>query len=71
MTDAGEPSCYEEAVSDKHKNEWLEAIQDEMKSLYENDTFDLVSLPKGMLGICRIGILTIRIKTRLTGWPMW
>jgi hypothetical protein len=26
MTDAGEPSCYEEAVSDKHKNEWSEAI---------------------------------------------
>jgi hypothetical protein len=47
MTDEGEPSCYEEAVSDEHKNEWSEAMQDEIKSLYENDTFDLVSLPKG------------------------
>jgi ATP-binding cassette subfamily B (MDR/TAP) protein 1 len=47
MTDAGEPSCYEEAVFDEHKNEWSEAMQDEIKSLYENDTFDLVSLPKG------------------------
>jgi hypothetical protein len=41
------PSYYEEAVSNEHKNEWSEAIQDEMKSLYENDTFELVSLPKG------------------------
>ena len=47
MTDAGEPSCYEEAVSDEHKNEWSESMQDEMKSMYENDTFDLLSLPKG------------------------
>jgi hypothetical protein len=47
MIDTGEPSCYEEAVSDEHKNEWSEAMQDEMKSLYENDTFELVSLPKG------------------------
>ena len=27
--------------------EWLEAMQDEMNSLYENDTFELVNLPKG------------------------
>ena len=26
MTDAGEPSCYEEAVSDEHKNEWSESM---------------------------------------------
>ena len=37
MTDAGEPSCYEEAVSDEHKNECSEAMKDEMKSLYEDE----------------------------------
>jgi hypothetical protein len=47
MTDTGESTCYDEIVSDEHKNEWSEAMQDEMKSLYENDTFELVNLPKG------------------------
>jgi hypothetical protein len=46
MTDAGEPLCYEESMSDEHKNEWSEAMQDGMKSLYD-DTFELVNLPKG------------------------
>jgi hypothetical protein len=44
--EAGDPSCHEEAVSDEHNNEWLEAMHDEMKSMYENYTFELVSLPK-------------------------
>jgi hypothetical protein len=30
-----------------HKNECSEAMQDEMKSLYENDAFELVYLTKG------------------------
>ena len=47
LTDAGEPSCYEEAMSDEHKNHWLEAMEDEMNSLHENNTFELVKLPKG------------------------
>ena len=47
LTDGGEPSCYEEAMSDQHKDQWLDAMQDEMNSLYENTTFELVNLPKG------------------------
>ena len=34
-------------MSDENKEEWSEAMQDEMNSLYENDTFELVKLPKG------------------------
>jgi len=34
-------------MSDENKNEWSEAMQDEMKSQYDNDTFELVKLPKG------------------------
>jgi Reverse transcriptase (RNA-dependent DNA polymerase) len=30
----------------KHKNKWLEAIQDEMKFLHENSTFKLVKLSR-------------------------
>ena len=26
---------------------WVDAMQDEMKSLHDNHTFDLVKLPKG------------------------
>jgi hypothetical protein len=47
LIDAGKPSCYEEALSNEHNNEWSEAIQDKIKSLYENDTFELMSLTKG------------------------
>ena len=48
LTDRGEPECYEEAMEDEHKNQWIEAMQDEMKSLHENHTYELVKLPKGM-----------------------
>ena len=34
-------------MEDEHKEEWIEAMQDEMKSLHENNTFELVKLPKG------------------------
>jgi hypothetical protein len=62
MTDAGDPPCYEEAVSDQHKNEWLEAIKDEMKSLYENYTFELVSLPKGKKALNKKWVYIVNIE---------
>ncbi|GKD00293.1 putative RNA-directed DNA polymerase [Tanacetum coccineum] len=33
LTNEGEPECYTEAIEDKHKKEWFDAMQDEMKSL--------------------------------------
>ncbi|GJX81204.1 putative RNA-directed DNA polymerase [Tanacetum coccineum] len=47
LTDGGEPEYYAEAMEDKHKKEWFDAMQDEIKSLYENNTFVLTKLPKG------------------------
>ncbi|KAJ0796583.1 putative RNA-directed DNA polymerase [Helianthus annuus] len=47
LSDGGEPECYTEAMEDEHKREWFEAMQDEMNFLYENNTFELVKLPKG------------------------
>ncbi|GJY76876.1 putative RNA-directed DNA polymerase [Tanacetum coccineum] len=47
LTDGGEPECYAEAMEDEHKKEWFEAMEDEMNSLHENNTFELVKLPKG------------------------
>ncbi|KAL5842405.1 hypothetical protein ACOSQ3_013008 [Xanthoceras sorbifolium] len=47
LTDGGEPENFEEAMDDESKQKWIEAMQDEMKSLHENKTFELVKLPKG------------------------
>ncbi|GJX70823.1 putative RNA-directed DNA polymerase [Tanacetum coccineum] len=46
LTDGGEPECYAEAMKDEHKKEWFEAMEDEMNSLRENNTVELVKLPK-------------------------
>ena len=47
LTDGGEPECFKEAMSYQHKNELVKAIQENIKSLNENHTYDLVKLPKG------------------------
>ena len=46
LTDGGEPETYQEVMSHEKKGEWLSAMQDEMNSLHENHTYDLVKLPK-------------------------
>ena len=46
MTNGGEPKCFEEALASEEKQNWLDAIQDEMKSLHDNHTYDLVKLSK-------------------------
>ncbi|KAL6350220.1 hypothetical protein AAG906_004163 [Vitis piasezkii] len=43
----GEPESYEEAMGVENKMKWVDAMQDEMKSLHENHSFELVKLPKG------------------------
>ena len=47
ITDRGEPECYEEAMTHDKKKDWIKAMQEEIKSLHENKTYDLVQLPKG------------------------
>ncbi|CAL9003904.1 unnamed protein product [Prunus brigantina] len=47
LTDGGEPECYEEALTHDQQDEWLKAMHEEMQSLHENHTYDLVNLPKG------------------------
>ena len=47
LTDGGEPKIYEEAMEDENKMKWVDVMQDEMKSLHENHSFELVKLPKG------------------------
>ena len=47
LTDGGEPETYQEAASHEKKMEWLKAMQEELKSLHENHTYDFVKLPQG------------------------
>ncbi|XP_073061796.1 uncharacterized protein [Primulina eburnea] len=47
LTDGGEPESFEEAITSEHKDMWMEAMQEEMQSLHDNETFELVKLPKG------------------------
>ena len=47
LTGEGEPENYEEVKSSKESEQWLKAMKEEMKSLHDNHTYDLVKLPKG------------------------
>mgnify|MGYP000008101293 CR=1 FL=1 len=47
LTYEGEPKCYDETIVDEHKEKWQSAMQEEMDSLHEKYTYDLVELPKG------------------------
>ena len=47
MTVSGKPECFEEALESEEKQKWLDTMQDGMKSLHDNHTYDLVKLPKG------------------------
>ena len=42
LTDEGEPQSYKEAINDIHKEEWRKVMQEEMQSLHENNTYELV-----------------------------
>lgn len=42
-----EPQTFKEAIMSTDKVEWLDAMHSELTSLNENETWDLVDLPKG------------------------
>lgn len=47
LIDGGECKYYEEAKESDQKQQWIDAMEDEMKPLHDNCTFELVLLPKG------------------------
>jgi hypothetical protein len=47
LTDSGEPECYEEAMQVDTKRKWEQGMKEEMDSLVNNHTWDLVQLPAG------------------------
>jgi hypothetical protein len=47
LTDSGEPECYEEPMQVDTKKKWAVNLKEEMDSLENNYTWDLVHLPVG------------------------
>jgi len=47
LTYEGESNCFQEACKVEHNKEWKKAMEEEMNSLQENKTWELVNLPKG------------------------
>ena len=47
VSDGEELESYDESIVDVHQKEWKIVMQEEIKSLHENHTYDLVGLPKG------------------------
>jgi hypothetical protein len=43
----GDPTSFEEAMRSDHSLKWLEAMQDEMKSINTNDVWDLEEISNG------------------------
>ena len=46
-TNDEDPNSFKEAISDADKEEWLEAMNLEMESMYSNSVWELVDLPEG------------------------
>ncbi|GJU02467.1 putative RNA-directed DNA polymerase [Tanacetum coccineum] len=65
LTDGGEPECYTEAMVDEHKKEWFKALEGEMNSLRDNNTFKLVKLPKGKRALKNKWVYKLVVKVVL------
>ena len=51
LTNEREPLTYKEAKACEHSNKWELAMQEEIKALHSNNTWDLIKLPKGRKGV--------------------
>ena len=47
IVDDGEPESFQAVQSHKEKDCWIKAMREEMNSLWKNDTYELIELPKG------------------------
>ena len=51
---SNEPASMKEAIESPDKEKWTDAIQKEMDSLYENEVWDLVKLPKDRYAVSNV-----------------
>lgn len=57
------PETYEEIYTRNDKDDWKQAVQEEIKSLDENDTWDIVDLPPGKRAISSKWVFRIKRDT--------
>ena len=65
LTNGGEPKTYKEAILHESKKEWDKVMQEEVRSLLENHTYDLVKLPQGKKALRNQWVY--RLKTENNG----
>ena len=46
----------------EHKDQWIEAMQDETKSLHENHTYELLKFPKGMRALKNKWVFKVKVE---------
>ncbi len=57
------PATYDDAMESEEKVQWQEAIDNEMKSLIENETWEIVDLPNGKRPIGCRWVLRTKVNT--------
>ncbi|KAE8706560.1 hypothetical protein F3Y22_tig00110392pilonHSYRG00195 [Hibiscus syriacus] len=60
LTEDGEPSTYQEAINNLDASLWMMAMQEEIKALHKNNTWDLVPLPQGRKPVGNKWVLKIK-----------
>ena len=65
FADSSEPNSYSQAIQCENSHEWQSAMDDEMKSLCENNTWELVDKPDDRMVIDNRWVY--RVKTNLDG----
>ncbi|MCR2847927.1 hypothetical protein KN825_15195, partial [Weizmannia coagulans] len=48
LVDQNEPTTYQEAMSDPDSEKWLDAMNSEMQSMYDNQVWTLIDAPEGI-----------------------
>jgi len=49
--ESSEPSTYAEAIKSSNANEWMSAMKEELKSIEDNETYEMTDLPPGRKAI--------------------
>ena len=62
LIDREEPQCYKEAMENKHNKEWVITMDDEIKSLVDNHTFELVKLLKDKKALQNRWIYRLKVE---------
>ena len=61
MTQHDIPDSYEEAIASPQASEWQSAMKKELESLCNNDTWDVVELPKGERAVGAKWVYTVKL----------